>query len=120
EFGKLRMIFYQDHTKQIPECISRLLKDPLSLAVWFMDDGYYYRRDKTAYIYLSSLTKSDMEYLLQMLRENFDLHPKLEKKKNGSMNLKFSVAETKKLSTIIAPHMIQSMRYKIDEEPRID
>ncbi|MBI4253047.1 hypothetical protein HY623_02615 [Candidatus Uhrbacteria bacterium] len=120
EFGKLRMIFYQDHAKQIPESISRLLKDSLVLAVWYMDDGYYYKRDKTAYIYLSKHTDRDTRRLLRAIQENFDLHPKLEKKKNGSMNLKFSVAETKKLSTIIAPHMIQSMRYKIDEEPRID
>ena len=52
EFGKLRTLFYYNHQKQIPENIEKLL-NPLVLAVWFMDDGYYYQRDKTSYIYLS-------------------------------------------------------------------
>lgn len=119
EFGKLRMIFYNDHKKQIPEAIHTLV-DSMALAVWFMDDGYYYRRDKTASIYLSKHTAQDIARLQEMLAEKFDLHPKLEKKKNGSMNFKWSAAETKKLIRIITPHMIKSMRYKIGEEPRID
>lgn len=120
EFGKLRAIFYNDHKKQIPEQIDKLLVNSLTLAVWFMDDGYYYRRDKTAYIYLSKHTPQDIKRLQETIADRFDLRPKLEKKKNGSMDFKFSVAETKKLISTITPHMIQSMRYKIGEEPRID
>ncbi len=120
EFGKLRSAFYSDHRKQIPEAIIILLKDSLALAVWFMDDGYYYARDKTAYIYLSLLTPRDIERLKNVLAENFKLYPKVERKKTGAMNLKFFVEDTKKLFHIIAPHVIKSMRYKIGEEPRID
>lgn len=120
EFGKLRLIFYSDHQKQIPKTIAILLSDSLTLAVWFMDDGYYYARDKTAYIYLSKLTANDIERLMRVLEENFKLRPKLEIKKTGAKNLKFSVEETQKLINIIVSHVIPSMRYKIGEEPRID
>lgn len=119
--GKLRAQFYNGTRKHIPMNIKKML-NPLALAVWFMDDGYYYARDKTAYIYLSRLTARDIKVLQETLAERFDLHPKLEvkQKKNGAMNFKFSVGESNTLIHIIAPHVIKSMRYKIGEEPRID
>lgn len=120
QFGKLRELFYRDQTRQVPDEIAKLLRSPLSLAVWFMDDGYYYTRDRVAYIYLPKLSADDIRRLCQALNDDFDLHPKVERKKTGALNLKFSAAETKKLIKIIAPHIIKSMRYKIGEEPRID
>lgn len=119
QFGKLHQMFYANHQKQIPLEIKKLLTS-LVLAIWFMDDGYYYKRDKTAYIYLSPLPDKDIKRLQDTLKENFCLTSKLEKKKTGALNFKFSVIETKKLVKIIAPHIIPSMRYKINEEPRID
>lgn len=117
--GNYRALFYQKQRKCIPVDIGKFLTVQ-ALAVWFMDDGYYYVRDRTAYLYLPKLQQQDIECLLKALKQNFDLHPKLEIKKRGVMNLKFPVKETKKLIQIIAPHVIQSMRYKIGEEPRID
>ena len=119
EFGKLQLLFYSDKQKQIPEAINKLL-DELALAVWFMDDGYYYKRDKIAYIYLSKLTDESIQRLKCVLAENFNLFPKLEKKKTQTLNLKFCADDTRKLMKIIAPHVINCMRHKIDEEPRID
>lgn len=120
QFGKLRELFYGPRGRRIPENIAALLRAPLAVAVWFMDDGYYYRRDHTAYVYLPPLAVADVQRLLGALAQNFDLHPKVECKKTGAMNLKFSVAESKRLLFLIAPHVIASMRYKIGEEPRID
>ena len=50
EFGKLSKSFYKDGEKVIPKNIQNLLKDPLSLAVWFMDDGYYYPQIGRAHV----------------------------------------------------------------------
>lgn len=116
EFGKLQALFYGNADKQIPQTINKLL-DSLALAVWFMDDGYYYRRDQTAYIYLSKLTAESVQRLRSALTENFNLDPKLEVKKTKAMDLKFCVADTKKLFTIIAPHVIKSMQYKLMKNP---
>lgn len=120
QFGKLQEIFYGSAGKKIPKNIAKLLRAPLTLAVWFMDDGYYYGRDRTAYIYLSPFTAQDVRLLLDALARSFNLHPKVERKKTGALNLKFSAAETRLLIRIIAPHVVLSMRYKIGEEPRID
>ena len=119
EFGKMRILFYAEHQKRIPDTIRKLL-NPLAFAVWFMDDGYYYSRDRTAYIYLSKLSAVDVRRLTNALAARYDLYPRVERKKTDALDLKFSAAETKQLITIIAPHVISSMRYKIGEEPRID
>ena len=50
--GNMKRLFYDENGKKvIPENIKDFL-EPISLAVWFMDDGYYYNRDRIAYIYL--------------------------------------------------------------------
>jgi hypothetical protein len=39
-FEPFYKVFYRSGKKEIPKNIKELLKSPLSLAVWFMDDGY--------------------------------------------------------------------------------
>ena len=113
-FGKLRNVFYRDSIKIIPETITNLLRSKLSLAVWFMDDGYFYARDKTAYIYLSKFSDDQLNMLLRALQINFNLKPNIEiKRRNENVNLKFSVEETKKLMSLIKAEVIPSMRYKL-------
>ena len=113
-FGKLRRMFYCDSKKVIPSNFGKLLKSGLSLAVWFMDDGYYYHRDRTAYIYLSKFSKEGLATLVRVLKDNFNLESKVEIKKRGeNINLKFSVTETEKLVNLIKADVIPSMRYKL-------
>lgn len=117
EFGNLCHLFYVDGKKIIPNKISDLLKDPLSLAVWFMDDGYFYQRDKIAYIYLPKYDQISINNLLDVLKVNFNLSPALKVKKRGEYVLNFSVVETKKLMQIIKPFVILSMSYKLPFDP---
>ena len=112
-FGKLHKLFYINNRKIISENFQKLFKSKLSLATWYMDDGYYYHRDKTAYIYLSKFSEQDTAKLIQTLKENFGLNPKLEIKKLKNINLKFSVKETKKLINLIKAEIIPFMRYKL-------
>lgn len=116
DFGKLRNIFYDNSQKIIPETITTIFKNPLSLAVWFMDDGYYYHRDKIAYLYIPNFDKESKRYLLEMFKNNFNLLPTVKKKKKGSV-LIFSVIETQKLISLIRKYIILSMRYKLPLDP---
>ena len=116
EFGKLLKLFYQNSKKVVPENIPNLLKDPLSLAVWFMDDGYYYPRDKMAYIYLPKYDPDSVKNLLFALKENFGLSPSLKIKKRGEYVLIFSVYETKKLMEMIKLLVIPTMYYKLSSQ----
>lgn len=113
EFGKLQRLFYKDNLKVIPDKIKLLLKDPLALAVWFMDDGYFYARDKMAYLYLPSYDQNSLKNLMETLKSNFNLEPVLKKKKRGELVLVFSVSETVKLLTLVKNFIVPAMEYKL-------
>ena len=116
EFGNYRRIFYKNSQKIIPENVNTLLKSPLSLAVWHMDDGYYYHRDRMSYIYISNFGKDSIKYLLETLKENFTLFPVLKEKKKGLV-LVFNVIETMKLIGLIRKYIIPSMMHKVPLDP---
>ncbi len=115
--GKFRKIFYKDGKKVIPEELSKYLKDPLSLTIWFMDDGYYYRRDKIAYLYIPRYSEKEIRILLQTLKRNFGLEVVLKHKKRGELVLTFNVVQTQKLIDLIKQFIIPSMIYKTSLDP---
>lgn len=112
-FGKSRRLFYEGGRKIIPKNIGTLLKSPFTLAVWYMDDGYYYHRDNVAYIYLSKFESGCLDCLLEALKKNFNLKPDLKLKKDKYHCLAFNREETTRLLEIVKPHIIQSLKYKI-------
>ncbi len=113
EIGLLQRLFYADHKKIIPAELSELLVDPISLAVWYQDDGYYYKRDKMAYIYLPKYTLNEIKIMMHTLQVNFGINPRVKVKKSGNIVLVFPVMETKRLFSLIKLYIIPRMRYKI-------
>jgi len=117
-FGKMRQLFYDnDSRKIIPDSVISFLKSPLTLAVWFMDDGYLYHRDKTAYMYLSQYGEKQVNLIKEALSRNFGLAVLVKIKKNKYPCFIFPVAETKKLMKIISPFVIPFMKYKLLSTP---
>lgn len=116
-FGQWRRYFYQDGKKKIPKDIGKFLNHPITLAVWYMDDGYFYHRDKDSFIYLGRVSREEGELLQKTILKNFGLKAKLYDKKNKGFALFFGVAETKKLHVIISPYILESFNYKISLTP---
>ena len=74
EFTRIRTLFYQNGIKMIPKSIKSLLHDPLSLAVWFMDDGTLDWRIKDHYAFrltTNCFSLDDNELLVSVLKKNF-------------------------------------------------
>ena len=115
--GKLRKLFYDGNHKIIPVNIQSLLKSPQSLAVWYMDDGNLYHRDKVVEIYLPTYQDEDVQRLAKALEVNFSLKPKIKIKKKKYPIFSFDVLQTKRLVEIVKPHIIPSMEYKIFSAP---
>lgn len=113
EIGKFHRLFYHNGKKTLPQELSSILVSPLSVAIWFMDDGYFYPRDRKAYIYIPKYSHQELERLITVLKNNFSLEAKIKIKKRGNLVLVFSVQETKKLIALIKPYIIPSMAYKI-------
>lgn len=111
--GKLRNVFYPDGKKTVPENMEKFFYSPLVLAVWYMDDGYYYARDKCAYIYLGKIRKEDADRLKEAVEKKYRLAVRVLDKKNKGLALYFSPAEALKLKMIISKHVLEYFNYKL-------
>ena len=113
EFGAWRRLFYPDGKKHIPESLSDILTNPLSLAVWYMDDGYFYARDENSYLYLGKVSEREANIASRALYKNFDVLAKVYDKKEKGYALFFSVHETKKLHDVVRPFVLSLFDYKL-------
>lgn len=76
ELNELHTLFYKNGIKIVPKRIDQLLISPISLAVWFMDDGTldYRKKDHCAFhLCTNCFTKKDVERLTKMLKSNFGI-----------------------------------------------
>ena len=114
-FGKLHTKLYDSTGKRkVTEDIKKLLKHPLSLAVWYMDDGYYYRRDKSAHIYIPLLPEDQIKLLIDALLENCGLMPGWYcRPDRKGCQLNFVGKEKDKLFDCIRPYILPCFNYKL-------
>ena len=113
ELDKWQKIFYENGKKQIPANLADLLRDPLSLAVWYMDDGYYYPRDRVSYLYLGRVSKKEAELANTALEKNFKIFSKVLDKKQKGFALYFSRNETIKFHKTIKKFVLPIFNYKL-------
>lgn len=112
ELGKLRSIFYPNQKKCIPENLEKFLVSPISLAVWYMDDGYYYKRDRVIYIYLGNVSEHEARIATRTISNNFRIANRILKKKRGYA-LYFSPKESLKLIGVVKKYILPIFNYKI-------
>ncbi len=108
--------FYFSDRKRIPKDIDVLLRKPLSLAVWFMDDGYKRNDCNALRISTDSFSFQEQKILQKCLYRNFDILSKIHKK-GKFWNIYIPSVEAKKFVKIIYPFIIPSMKYKISLDP---
>ena len=80
EFERIRKIFYENRTKIVPGNIAELFDSPLTLAVWFMDDGRLDYRAKSHHAYhisTDSFTEEEVRRLQKLLSERFGIAAKM-------------------------------------------
>lgn len=116
EFKELRDIFYKGKRKIVPENIQELLVNPISLAVWYMDDGG--RRKDCHGMFLNTLgfSKREQIVLQDCLTENFGINSRIHWISDG-YRLYIPVNDAKKFCRIIGPYIIPSMIYKLPYDP---
>jgi len=105
-------IFYSNNRKAITNLIFSELKDPLSLAVWYMDDGYK-RNDCDALRFSTeSFSSAEQKLLQKVLAKNFGIKAVIHRKSKW-WNLYIPHRETLKFIDLVSPYIIPSLRYKI-------
>ena len=108
ELTILHRLFYKENKKVVPEDITL---DPISLSVWFMDDGSRCRVDDV-YLNTQQFDVVDQKRLIEALKK-FDLDTTLNKDKIY-YRLRFLKASLPRLRRLLGNLIIPSMRYKIE------
>ena len=107
EITEIYNLFYQDGKKIIPK---ELEIDPIVLAVWLMDDGS--KSNGNIYLNTQQFSMLDQKRLLHQLRQ-IGLNARLNRDKKY-YRIRFLKESIPKLIEIVGPHIIPSMRYKIE------
>lgn len=114
--NNLWQVFYRSKRKVVPKTINDLLTDPISLAVWFMDDGYK-RSDCNAFRFNTDCYARGEQALLQAcLKRNFSLATTLHRKGN-TWNIYVPCSESQKFQQVISSYILPSLRYKLPLAP---
>ncbi|MBI4253046.1 hypothetical protein HY623_02610 [Candidatus Uhrbacteria bacterium] len=107
EITKFYNLFYKEGKKVVPT----ITLNPLSLAVWFMDDGSKCR-DSDFYLNTQQFTPTDQSSLLAFLKD-MGLNARLNKDKTY-YRVRFMKESVRTLKGIVAKFVIPSMKYKIE------
>ena len=119
DIGQLRNIFYPGGVKRIPKDIVKYLKNPLTLAVWYQDDGKLDFRNKyhsNSLFATYCFPHNECELLANALRINFDLDVRVCKcQMRGKMYycLYVTSKSMNKFMRIIEPYIQRCFHYKL-------
>ena len=112
--NKWHETIYKDGRKCVPKHIKNLLSSPMSLAVWFMDDGTIDKRQGSILFETQSFYEDEINNLVSCLSCNFNLKATIHKSGKGrGLRIYLPVKEAKEFSKIVEPHVIKQMRYKL-------
>ncbi|OHA53256.1 MAG: hypothetical protein A2Z62_01165 [Candidatus Terrybacteria bacterium RIFCSPLOWO2_02_42_20] len=100
-------LFYKNKRKIIPK---NLELDPMSIAIWYMDDGSK-SRDSDVYLNTQQFSLLDQKKLLNCLRK-FGINARLNKDKKY-YRIRILKESIQNFMDIVAPYMAPSMKYKL-------
>lgn len=103
-------IFYRDGKKIVPHNIEMLLTEPLSLAVWFMDDGS--AEYAGASFQTHCFSKSEVELLQHSLEFNFQLVTTIRQNR-GKWILYVPKRSLAKFRSLVEPFILERFLYKL-------
>ena len=116
EITMMRKLFYLGKRKIIPKNIRKLLTHPLSIAVWFMDDGGVSSSKRAVTISTHCFSKKDNKIIIDCLKKNFGIQANLNWDGKGS-RLYIPVNNIAKFKQLVAPYILPSMQYKLPLTP---
>ena len=120
DIGELRKIFYPDEgMKRVPMRFIDLLTDPLTLAIWYQDDGTLDRRHKyhrNAMIATYCFPYQDCQRLARAIGDNFDIEMSICRcQMRGKMYYRLYVPSRSmnRFIETVRPHIHANYAYKI-------
>ena len=116
ELSGLHSVFYRAGKKVIPEAIKEYLSDPITIAVWFMDDGNaVFKNGKVGGYHLNTQSFSEAENrcLVDTMAAAIGIRCTLERN-HGYYRLAIYQRDAREaFRALIYEHMLPSMVYKL-------
>ena len=115
EFTELYKLFYPSGKKVVPRNIEELIKDPIIIAVWFMDDGNIRKVKNKIYGYYlntQSFNLVENQILREALKNNFGINS-MVMRNHGKYRIYIGALGKEKFSQLVSDIVIKSMKYKI-------
>lgn len=109
---ELHDLCYPDGVKRVTWDWLDLLS-PLSLAVWYMDDGSLNKRYGTVVLCTNCFSLDEHATLIDFFVSRFGIEPKVEPRRNGQVCLRINASQSKAFRDIVAPHIPDCMAYKL-------
>ena len=109
ELKDFYLAYYSKNKKILPRDLKERL-NPMSLAVWFMDDGC--NTGNSIILNTHNFSDSEHKELVEILRERFDLNTSINKDRD-KFRLRLSRENAQKLLVIVSPFIPDCMKYKI-------
>jgi hypothetical protein len=110
EFERFRLVFYKDRRKVIPE---DLRLTPLSVAVWFMDDGSRKSSQcRGLYLNTQSFNHAEVDLLQEVMRRDVGVQTTVRQQRDG-LQIYVPASSTPTLTAFFAREMLPSMMYKL-------
>lgn len=106
-------LFYLNKKKILPLNIKQLLVSPLSLAVWYMDDGACRTDCNALRLHTNSFDLSEQKVLQQVFLENFNIKTNIHKAGGNTYVLYVPSKQAKIFCNLVSSFMLPSMKGKL-------
>jgi hypothetical protein len=116
ELSEWQKIFYREGKKIIPETIAQYLSNPVTIAVWFMDDGnVVLRKGKVCGYHLNtqSFSENENKLLAEAMRDVYGIRCTLERNHRYYRLAIYHKWSRDAFVMLVRKHVLPSMAYKI-------
>jgi hypothetical protein len=86
---------------------------PLSIAVWYMDDGSLNKRYHTIVLCTNSFSLAGQQLAIDYLKDRFDISAVLEPRRNQQTVIRINASQSRKFMDLVGPHIPSCMSYKL-------
>lgn len=108
----LHELCYAGRSKRVTTEWLRKLS-PLSLAVWYLDDGSLNKRYGTIVLCTNCFTLEEQETIVEYFSSSFGISSKIEPRRNGQSVVRINASQRRKFFDLISPHIPECMSYKL-------
>ena len=116
ELTQLHMVFYRDGKKIIPENISEYIQNPMTIAVWFMDDGNVIKHKNVVrgyHLNTQSFTQEENERLATWFESVYRIRCSIEQNHGKPRLAIWQRASREAFATLVEEYLLPSMKYKL-------